>query len=553
MQSLRFDKHWPWLVGLALMALLPFMPRISRDESHFGRMVLAALALGLVQGVFWLRSRSADAEVEKPEPERASRVLLALWIALVVYGGFNYYQFRWKMLGTVDDHADATYYYLNSKYFSEIGYDHLYEAMLVADREGPHNLDEVKRYRDLTTYKELHPTARAISRAPEIKALFAPERWSSFVTDVAFLTSRGAKGGFEYFFIDHGYNPPPPWTLVGGALSELVPVEHLKWLTSIDILLITALMIAIARVWSVQAMLIALAFYLCTFSGRWPVLGQSILRFDWVSALVACVIALRSKRHGLAGAFFAYAACNRIFPAIFALPYAAWALREWSSTRRMPEELKRFAIGALAVTCLLVGGAWLRYGTHTFIDARDRLALHGSPESFSSHRVGLGHVALYRGEWTRKEINRAGGIDKKRADLWAIYPYLKIVGVVLAALAFVYAWRSKEPPHRLFWLSIFPLFALTNPQINYYNLRLLLVLFHTERFRVPIDRVGLSLLFATEIATQAMHIAGADRYAVTAVTSIGLLTYLTAMAVFLGRELLQGKPASSEVTSKAAT
>jgi hypothetical protein len=195
------------------------------------------------------------------------------------------------------------------------------------------------------------------------------------------------------------------------------------------------------------------------------------------------------------------------------------------------------------VATIVVGGAWLRYGTETYEAARERLALHGGPESFSSHRVGLGHVALYRGEWTRKEINRNGGIDGKRADLWEIFPKLKLAGGVALLLVLLYSWRSKEEPHRLIWMSIFPLFCLTNPQINYYNLRLLLVLFHVERWRDPIDRIGLSILFATEVATQAVHVAGADRYAVTATTSYGLFLYLITMAVSLA--LKSREPASA--------
>jgi hypothetical protein len=356
------------------------------------------------------------------------------------------------------------------------------------------------------------------------------------------LTKQGIKGGFDYFFIDHGYNPPPTWTFVGGGLSNLVPVQHMKVLTSIDIVLIAGLMVLIARTFGVSGMLIALVFFLCTFSGRWPVLGQSILRFDWLTALVASACALKAGRHGLAGASLAYAACNRIFPGVFALPYLAWIARKWLVDKRMPPELVRFATGAAIVAVVVVGGAWLRYGTDTFEAARERLALHGSPESFSSHRVGLGHVALYRGEWTRKEINRVGGMDGKREALWSIYPQLKIAGLVTLLLVLLYSFRSREPVHRLIWLGIFPLFCLTNPQINYYNLRLLLVLFHVERFRDPVDRIGLSILFLTEVASQLVYVLGADRYAVTATTSYGLLLYLITMAVCLALELRAKSP-----------
>jgi hypothetical protein len=193
-------------------------------------------------------------------------------------------------------------------------------------------------------------------------------------------------------------------------------------------------------------------------------------------------------------------------------------------------------LGAAMVTAILVGGSLARYGVAAYEEAIPRLALHGSPESFSSRRIGLGHVLLYRGEWSRPEIDAIGGIDAKRAQMWTLYPYLKVMGVALLLLVAWYVWRSKKPVHRHVWMAIFPLFCLTNPQANYYNLRLLLMLYHTEEWHPKRDRVGLTLLFLVEFFTQATHVAGAYYYAVTAVSSIGMFVYLVTMAAMLASE-----------------
>ena len=71
----------------------------------------------------------------------------------------------------------------------------------------------------------------------EIKALFSAERFKSFRADVRAITKRqGRKHNWTYFFQDHGYNPPPPWTLVGGTLSGLTPVEHLRNIAAMDMM-----------------------------------------------------------------------------------------------------------------------------------------------------------------------------------------------------------------------------------------------------------------------------------------------------------------------------
>jgi hypothetical protein len=525
----------PWAVLLIVVtAALASAERISRNESHFNRMLLAGAAVVLVVLSAWLRpfARSHAERFSARSWQAARRALASAWVVAALFGLFNYYQFDRRVAATVGDYADATYYYLNSKFFPELGYTRLYEAMLVADGEGPRNLAGVRRYRDLVGY-QLLPRRAAFEDGRAIKAHFSPARWALFKTDLAFITAHAPDGGWGYFFVDHGYNPPPVWTLVGGTLAELCDVQHLKWITSIDALLVAGMMVAIYRAFGSQALFVALAFFLCTFSGRWPILGQAILRFDWLVALVLSVVCLKRRRHGLAGALLAYATSVRVFPAVFALPYAALVLRSLWRERRLAPEHVRFIGGAVICALALNGAAVARYGVDAYREAIAKIELHSSPESFSSHRVGLGAALLYRGEWSRQDMDERGGIDAKRDALWELEPYLKVVGLLSAILVMLYAWRARIPVHRLIWLGAFPLFCMTNPQINYYNLRLLLVLDHAEHPATLRARLGLALLFAIEAGTQAMHVAGATRYAVTATSSWGMLVYLLAMSCFL--------------------
>lgn len=516
-------------------------PAASQSDSHFGRMVLALGALLLLHITWRLRLldpglglnlRTSSSGIRKV----AARCLLTAWVAAAVFAVANYYQFSGRATGTVTDYGDATYYYLNSKYFEELGYTQLYRAMLVADSEGPGDLADVSRFRDLVDYEHMLPRQRALRDADAVKEAFSSARWEAFKADLAAITRR-QNHGWSYFFSDHGYNPPPPWTLVGGTLAQWIPVAHMKLLTSIDTILVAAVMLGIARVVSPAAMCMALTFFCCTFSGRWPMVGQAVLRFDWLCALVGAALMLRRRRHAWAGALLTYATCVRIFPGIFALPYVVVAIRDILRAGRLPPIHRRFAVGAGVMALLLVGGSLYRYGPDAYVQSAMNLKLHASPDSFSSHRVGLGDALLYRGEWSDRDLRANGGMRAKRDRLWELNSGLKALGVAVIALLVVFVARSRQPPDKLLWLGVYPLFVLTNPQINYYNLRLLLVLLHLEHWDQYRHRAGLFLLFLIEVVTQGAQVAGAARYAVTASTSFGIAVYLTFQAGFLMLDL----------------
>jgi hypothetical protein len=535
------NRLWLAIVTIAV-TLLVAQGGISRLGSHGWRAVLAAIAIVLLHAGWRLREANVDVSwpwkrAGQGDGPSITKLVFTLWLVTCLFGVFNYYQFRNRNILDIHEYSDLTYYYLNSKYFDELGYTELYRAMLVADDQSVARFQEIERYRDLTDYERLLPRETAIQASGEVISRFSPERWLAFRADLEFISRTRPAGGWPYFFIDHGYNPPPPWTLVGAVLTNSTPIEEVKWIAMADFVLVAVLFVAIALAFGPEVLLVALAFFLCTFSGRWPVLGSALLRFDWLVALVGAVVCLRRDRHGLAGGLLMYATLNRVFPGIFALPYVVRLVRDTWRRRGLAAEHKRFIAGAVVVLVGIGGGAVAVYGVDAYRDAAINLKLHGSPESYSSHRVGLGDALLYRGERTRRELNDNGGIQGKREQLWDLHPYLRAVGFLAIAFVVVVSWRSRAPVYRLLWLGVFPLFCLTNPQINYYNLRLLLILFHAERWDRYPHKLGLYILFATEVATQGAIFLWADRYAVTAFTSIGMSIYLTVMAAYLIAEL----------------
>ena len=175
----------------------------------------------------------------------------------------------------------------------------------------------------------------ALEHGEELKAsAFTPERWASYCHDITYFLDRlSIRAITTNFFVDHGYNPPPTWTLVGGNLAFLVPVERLKAICNVDVVLVVIMFVTIGLVFGIDALLFALLFYAVTFSGRWPILTQALMRFDWVAAVACGMALLKAQRHGLAGACMAYAALNRIFPSIFLLGWGLnFAFDTWEAS-----------------------------------------------------------------------------------------------------------------------------------------------------------------------------------------------------------------------------
>lgn len=545
----RIDRsEWVGLsLAVALMALgcTFFVDPISRDDSHLGRAILAGL--GIFVSVLWVASRKIPSLSSGLGPP-SIRVVLAV---LCVAGWFNYFQFDKTVFTGINDYTDTAYYYTNSKYLAELRYDSLYAGALACDFErGSPRTSHISTIRDLRN-DNIVPREEGLKHGMEVKQRFTEERWAAFCHDIDYFLDRLDKRALSTnFFVDHGYNPPPTWSVVGGNLTALVPVEQLKTICHADTLLVVLMFVAIGWWAGLEAMLWSMLFYTVTFSGRWPILGMAIMRFDWVCALVLGWLWLSSGRYGPAGAALAYASFNRIFPAIFLFGWLVEAVLDVLQTRRLDRKHVSFAAGAALVSALLVGSASLQYGPSTLLDSAHHLSLHN--QSFSSHRIGLGTVLSYRGEQTREEINQFeyGGFKGMRAKELFVQsrkPIANATALLMLGLVVFYAWRSRrregERSSAAENLSLvaLALYCATTPQANYLNYRIVLFLWHGSAFALrggrdaPFHALGMSLLLATEIAAQLLQYGTVDRYAVNSLASIGLLIYLITVSIYLLR------------------
>ncbi len=146
-----------------------------------------------------------------------------------------------------------------------------------------------------------------------------------------------------------------------------------------------------------------------------------------------------------------------------------------------------------------------------------------------------GDMLMFKGETTRAQINANGGIHGKELAIQEMQPMLRAIGGLTLLFIGFYIYRNrKQPLDALVHFAVIPFFCMTNPQINYYNLRLVLVMWHGARLDKPFHKVALARLFGIEAVAHYLQGLGVERYTVTSATSIGLFVYMLMLMGYMG-------------------
>src|SRR5438105_3980804 len=106
-------------------------------------------------------------------PRRAAMGILG---ALTLFAGLNYARWGTRVPFERVDTYDLIHYYLNAKYFEELGYYDLYPAIILADHEnfGPY-YDEGTKFMDQDdSGHHVRPIALALDEGQVVKQKFTP-------------------------------------------------------------------------------------------------------------------------------------------------------------------------------------------------------------------------------------------------------------------------------------------------------------------------------------------------------------------------------------------
>ncbi len=434
-------------------------------ELHFDFGVRIGLALLVVLALALLRVRRRLARFD---PLVYGLAGLAGAAAFLNFGVTD----DWRNRGFVD-RWEQFHLQLGSKYFPELGYDGLYAASLLAQEQTAPELPLPNRVRDLVTFKLVTPADHSAELAA-VRSRFSDARWQRFLADHVDYLENTPPRLWRPMRTDHGYNATPAWTFVARLFDARLPVTNttLAALGALDLLLVGAMFALLFRTYGYRVACLSLAIFGLGYGWRDIYIG-SLLRLDWLAAVVIGICLLKRERFAAAGACIGYAAMVRVFPVLFLLGPALLALKALLRGER-PRWPLRVAAGFAAVVCLgfAAGGAtgrgveaWREFGAHIDVYRNTWSAdLIGLDTLFLGGPVNL--LANLDGPAERRSLQgvRQTLVERRAARIAAVGVLIGLAGLAM--------WRA--PLAEAAVLGVVPIFALT-PAAAYYWIVFLVV------------------------------------------------------------------------------
>ena len=444
--------------------------------------------------------------------------------------------------------ADVYHYYMGSRYFEELGYFDLYPCTLAAlEQDGLQDPATFPPVRDQRSLRLQSPeqTRREMQACPE---RFSPVRWESFRRDVRFFRPRILGGSWKHLLEDHGYNPSPVWSFVGGVVSGnvLPTADSLPSLIAIDRVLVVLMAVAIAWAFGLEAACLAAIVWGTSplWSYNWT--GDAFLRNLWLAAAVLGWCLLERRRHLAAGLGLATAALLRLFPAIFAVGPALQAAVSLRRGALSPGALRLLAGLAVGGAVLLAAGAFgTGRGPSAYLEFREKMAAVVAQPG--ANKVGLSALATewrYRAE--RLELTTPEGREITVSEPAPFAVAAIRGGQLLLALLAVAAYlrgvlRASPVEASLLGFAVIPF--LTSPA-NYYHV------FVVAGALLAVSRpwVGVALCacaFGWIVCDQALFLSDARYLAWDGVSLVFSLAVLIGMALGSARAAPDASAASA--------
>lgn len=449
---------------------------------------------------------------------RLSRRVARGWLAvLAVLAVVNYTRLSDRLLFERVDTYDVIHYYLNARYFDELGYYDLYPAIITIDYEngGPH----FKRGNTFLDQDDsghhTQPISVALEKGRKLKReRFTPERWAALSHD--FLVLQREMTGlqsktWEELINDHGFNGTVVWTMVARPIAVLTPVEYVKYIAYVDVLLLGAGLVAVGWAYGSSTALWALLFLAVTYSTRWPTISWAFLRYDYVAALMFGAALLRrvadlqgadlqgahlqrkaARLYAGAGALIGYAATVRLFPAMWLFGPGMQGIVQLVTKRTLHRAALALLAGFLISVAGLQAAATLQFGGRSVEIHFENMMDHNKSENLSSRRIGLGVAMVYDGELLPKIITQG---HKMTMDEQKPLRFL-LAALCMGLLGF---GLRRRPMDEAYGFGFLPFFLLTTASYYYYVARITLIVLHAGRLEQRRHRVGLAWLLFLEM------------------------------------------------------
>ena len=530
-------------VVIALTAAALFLALRPFIEPYDSR---AGLAKALVAGAALLCVLYERSQRRRPVSEATKRfaaLMLAAAALLCYFNGFRYtYPPFWH-------HSDLFHYYMGAKYFPELRYDGLYRCTAIAqdqlgtvvwkqaatgqtfrlDMTGEVRSPE-KRIRNLGGDNLLAPLGDLLEHPERCTARFSPERWSAFKADVTFFRIIADKAYWEGMQQDHGYNPPPAWTILGSFLANLRPASAhtMQLLASLDLIYLAG---AFAMIWWAfgwRVFAVAGVFLGCQAAAPASWTAGAFLRQDWFFYLVASACLARRRWFKLAGASIVYAGLLRIFPILIVAGWLTVAGAYLIRRGRLARSHRNLLVGGLMAAAIIVPASLRVAGSRSYQEFYTHSLRIHDRTPLTNH-MGLPVLISYAFGGGASSGRMAVTVDGKladpleawkrmRAERYERYRWLDVAVVTISGVFFVRIVRAVGRP----WVAggLGQVFIVLGAQLTsyYYSFLVLSALLTKARRRLEAP------LFAFLILSQLVFWLFAwndDRYA--ALTGLSLL------------------------------
>jgi hypothetical protein len=563
----RLRAAFRWIAALAGAAGLAWgVGKIVPDYARALDVLKAAVALTAAGLVFYEWHRK---QIGRPIAERWKRfvgVSLGVVAIFLYFHAFKFgypkYWHRW----------DQYHYYIGAKYFPEIGYDGLYKCTAIAQHElgvvtwedPPHPNDpkskprarrldmkaeieaSTKTIRNLSGDNLLMKVDDLIAHPEQCRDRFSPARWEQYKRDIKFFRIVSDKKYWEDMQRDHGYNPPPVWTLAGYLVANLHDAEvwFMQALAMIDIAYLFGVFAALwwAFGWRVAA--VGAIFWGTQASAPFYWTGGAFLRQDWLFFLVLSACLARKRWFALAGASMVYAGLLRIFPG---LPVIGWLVvcgaYVWRHKRFRPEHLRTIMGGCIAAA-VLIGGSLAVVGTdsyqkffHHTIRVHDQTPLtnHMGLRVLVGHNVGSGKESG-RMKYT-KDVSLTDPFERWKAMRLERYETYKPVAYAIIAATFaffVYVVRRV----RSLWIAqcLAQIWVILLSQLTCYYYSFMILCAPLTKVKPQIEPWLFGLAALTQVIWMSMTW-NDDRY--TSLTLVSLIFCYGLLVVFAPRAFLE--------------
>jgi hypothetical protein len=450
------------------------------------KVALTAATLGLLY-FRYKKGKTSGASTDEYSLRTKALIVLAVLFSFGVF--HNLGEFRG---GHFIHYGEMFHYYCGSKYFKEVGYFELYNAVIAADAEQDNALARLPFYTDLKTYRNASRQTVLLD-IDRVKNLFSRERWNAFKDDVSFFKNATDAQEFAGFLMDHGYNASPVSTFFLGMLTNAVPVTQLRPLAAVDIFLVAIMIALVFRTFGFEMGALFSVYFFVNILNDHDSISGSLLRYDWLLYIVAAVCLLESGRYAWSAFFLTLAAMLRVFPAVLFYGIAVAISRQVKATRALDEKSIRFILtaGVTALALFLLPSVSLGSILRPWKDFAAKAELHDS--GVYVNHLGLRAIVLFEPSHLSLQRFAETFSSKHTNDIVRHWQDIKeyeykekkpaIVFFTLVVLVCVTAiiWKSKEGESANVLWPLLLIYTATYASHYYYSFLCLLVLLFFRR------------------------------------------------------------------------